>query len=419
MNYSQMVTLYAPTKAEKDTMAHILVWKERFISQEKRKKGRRIYCSMCNDYTTVTEETYKQIRASSLCPMCHRTFERCSLKKEDTWSSFISVGEFGYAVTAKWQFGKKARLTSCFQCLYDPQNGKCVYTRGIVRSMYDLAITEYDRQIWRKRDAWKYLNYFYSAVPEENYFARGDRVIPTRREFYEAMDQAYFVKEKLKSNQMTFIKKGLFNPNQVKYIIGFDLNNETDVLKYQSYMKKNPFEEPVNALKAKGKINVHLLNYLNANHIPLTDYFDYGVECLTLGYKVDRPKDFQQRHEKYSIMVKAKKNVKVDRQIGLVTKDLKAYEKGDVEIRPFKSTGEILYAAKYLHNCLATYIKRYAIGETLLYRVEVNGKLTAACEVRDGQLIQARLDHNQDYRESPVIKNWCEAMKIERKPTWY
>ena len=261
---------------------------------------------------------------------------------------------------------------------------------------------------WKKRQAQNYYWRFYSTQT-------GKKISGKKEYIYTALfnegDLADDVDRTVKSNQKKLMMDNLMSGRQMEYVMAFDLKSYDEVYRYRTYMRKNSpdIHKP---------LNVYYLDYLYRNKIRLRDFYDYVDQCRLLGRKLDKPKDFAERHWQMSEVVTQMKNREQEKQVKeRYAKLLKnAYSDGDILITPFVDGKEIRECAKLLHNCIASvYLSRYAQNETDLYCLKSKGVIKVAIEVNHRKLKQARIDWN---RECPPelmdhIRKWCSINKFE------
>ncbi len=368
---------------------------------KKLKNRYRIYCMKCQRYEYVSKEEFRQIQAAQVCPMCFQDVKPSRMQEHWMWRYICDDNFNGYVVDMTFRFGRKPKADIKHVLRY--LGGDNIETRYIQNCMTSLSFDPKNDQ-WkiRKGKATPYLWRFYSlnqsrpisSKKEYIYTAFSDRGV---------MDKE--VDEMTKSNQKRIFMKNLLSGKQMEFVIAFDLKSYDEVYKYRAYMKKNS-PDP------KKVLNVHYLDYLHRNNIKLRDFYDYWEQCKILGYKLDKPKDFQNRHYHYSETIKAKKDKLNEEAIKRRYKELidKAYGSGKISIEPFKSGNEIRKCAKQLHNCIASiYLPYYAKGDTDLYHLDVEGIMTVAIEVSNNEVRQARIARNLKCPANLMkhIRKWC------------
>lgn len=396
---------YKPNAQEKKQMASTLFRLENKLIYKQIKSNKyKIYCFKCNTYSTVSQDELKQIIASQICPSCY-IHVRTGVKGTHelyTWISLKKGNElFGYRIRCNWEFGKQPKTTYLKQVLCKEKNG-ITYRKDCVKcSYFQLGETFTDGYYKCKDDYW---TYFYDTDVNKNY--RYAEPL-NKKQYYEEVCERWSIK----SNQRKIIQDNLLNQNQIAYMIKFDLKSIDDVLKYSGYIKKHniSYREDLE----HNQLNIHYLKYLSKNNIKPVDFFDYQNQCDALGYKLDKPRDFNAKHEMYSEMLKIKKDDKLyKKKLIKVASELKqyAYKKGKVVILPFKSTKEIIQCGKVLHNCIGNYVEKYARRQTAIFYMKNMNRLEAAFEVRGGMLIQARTDQNNDCNKEQMkhIRKWCK-----------
>jgi len=366
----------------------------RRIFYRKKEDGAECVCSICGTRRDLTKTEKRVLQASQTCPTCHRRVKPSTLENYQSREWVIiddpdTDGLNGFRVRYRWSFDKGIDA-EIYRTLY--VKGDDEYRRDCVKTLS--AMGECTTGGWVKcRRSW------YAAYAD--FYSFPDTARKTRRRYYEDMNI------NLKSNQVQFVKDYALSREQIGYIYAFDLKSIRDVLKYTGYIKRNPivYMNPV--------LNVTYLDYLNRNDIPLADFRDYVAECRTLGFKLDKPKDFRFRHDKYADLVVQKANVVSDELIRNRVKSMTEFKDGDILIRPFHTSAEIIKCGKTLHMCIGTYVKKYATGQTDIYCMTVAGKLEGAIEVCGGALIQARGDRNEDISKNPTIRKWFRGLRKE------
>lgn len=398
---------YKPTKKERDLLAAAPFRNIRKLIYKPLKNGKfKTYCFNCDTYETVKADELKQIKASRLCPTCHAQVST-GVKLEQTEYAYVGFEkgdtDYGFRLTTQWQFNKKPRLISCEHVML--REGNENYRHNVVKGM-GWCLCNTMMKDWRKCTS-DYWGYFISTDNKYNY---GYYKPITKKQYYER--ELKEVNHLIKSNQRKLIEDNLLNANQVAYMMAFNLNSIEQILRYASYMKKYDITYYLEADDINMGLNEYYLKYLKRNKIDVRNYFDYIAQCKTLGFKLDKPKDFQAKHEKYSQIIKYKENMKYQQGISKIYHQLKerSYSSRKYSIRPFKEVKEIIDCGDKLHNCIAQYISKYAKQRTTLWRMDIDGELTVAIEVRAGILIQARTIYNQscNSNQKRVINKWLK-----------
>lgn len=395
---------HTPSKEEKDDLLRTAMsLTGRFVYK---KDTLECFCFHCQKYFNVDKKMFKQARYSKVCPNC---YQPVTYHVKEDWAErkWIALkGIWGYSVYYSWKWGEEP-TTSIRQVMYFNAQDGLFYRKGISIGM-GYILCECEEKGWRpiKADKYGYMpnyTYFFNdiGIPEEM----------TRKEYYERIGI------RLKSDQVKLASQNVWSKEQLMYMKAFDLHEAEDVEKYSGYMKKNPIDGDV-------KLNVHYLRYLAKNKIRLSDYIDYMSDCKFLGLKLDKPKDFQERHRRYSERVDEIRNKGVDDKIRKRAKKLikTSFDDGDFTITPIGSRAELKDTAKHLHNCMLSYAKRYADGETNLYVMRSKGIDIVAIEIKDKKLRQARADHNGECPKEirRLISRWCAGIKVkEELETWY
>ena len=370
---------------------------------KKLKNRYRIYCMKCGRYEYVSYEQFKQIQAAQVCPMCYEKVKLSRVPEHQFRYYIMDEDNDGFRVTVDYRFGckPKANLT---HVMYDAMDGQNVYTRFIVPGMGGCSFCWWDDlDNWKKRHAQGYFWRFYSLHEPEKISGKKEYIYRALWDVGMKNDEA---DRKVKSNQKKIFMDNLMNGRQMEFVIAFDLKSYDEVYRYRAYMKNNsPNTDRI--------LNVHYLDYLHRNRVKLRDFYDYWDQCNLLNYKLDKPKDFQNRHYHYGETIQQKKNKLNEEGIKRRYQELmeKAYGSGKISIKPFSSGKEIRECARQLHNCIASiYLPKYAMKETDLYYLAVGKKMAVAIEVRKGELLQARTNWNNKCPANLMkhIRKWCK-----------
>lgn len=352
-----------------------------------------VYCFMCNQYKKVSKTKWEQIRRSKVCPVCGSDKMRITTKKEMSDQDWIRYDDFGYWVSAKWKFGGHPVADEVK--LVADWSGDRLKVLGIVKYMSSLHFNKNPN--WRKvaKNNW-YNSCFYQ-------FKKDWKPI-TLKEYYRKVDLP------LKSNQITLIKNGVYNHEQIKYIYWFDLKTDEKLKEYSDYIQKHSFEY---CAYWEIMLNEYYLDYLVKNNIGLRDYRDYLVDCKKLGLKYGKPKNFQEEHMRLNRLVAIKKDEETNLKIIERKKELvnnEAIVEG-IKFKTFDTFEQMLEVADKLHNCMArSYSHIYAEGKCDLYFAAKNKKPIIAIEVKNNKVVQARQDHNKEVNEewTKLLKKWAE-----------
>lgn len=381
-----------------DELFRTLYYCEGKLVYKKLKNRYRIFCMKCMQYEYVSPVQFKQIQAARICPMCHQEVKLTTVLEQKLHRYIMGDNYDGYLVWSEYKFGCKPKWG---KKLVARKRDGILETRFIFCNMgagfcYNPSSTE-----WKKRyNTQAYLYRFYSIQTGEP--------VGKKEYIYKALfDRGIMQQETdklVKSNQKKILIDNLLNGRQMEFVIAFDLKSYDQVYKYRTYMASN---EP----DVYRPLNIYYLDYLVRNKIRLRDFYDYLEECDILGFKHDKPADFQHRHMVLSDMVAKKQNEEMEQKAKERYSKLlqKAYSSGTVKILPFKNCDEIRKCGKQLHNCIATYIDLYADGKSDLFYLKKKGKVSAAIEVRSGKLTQARVDRNQSCPADLMkhVRKWC------------
>ncbi len=407
------------TQEEKQVIASSLFRLENVMFSHKIDKNNyEIFCPNCQEYHTVDANLMKQIKFSKLCPFCFN--ELTKIANSDYYSKefYVLIDDyFGYHTTVEWSYHNKPIALDCWQCMYLDKEiskissyyghvtGRTGYVMGIGLSVYGHSILRYPERPWSHTNSL----YYWRNCYDFNYIAtKYEPVIITKKKYLESLGR-----ERFKSNQYEIIKKNLVNKEQCELIRAFDLKSYDDLYKRRAFYKKcfRKYDyDRSSTLAEMIPLNATYLDYIIKNCIHIKDFSDYCKDMNYLGIKVGKPKDFNNEHYNMSLEVKAKKNDSYNPEIAERSDKLPTYSKDNITISPFKNSREIVDCANRLHNCIATYIEKYAKGNTDLYHLDDGGELKVAIEIRNGRLVQAKADHNRDcdYSLMSNIKSFCE-----------
>lgn len=406
-NVDHLVELYDPHLSEFECTIHGILHRSEQLRMWKDGEQYYLWCDQCRQWHAIDKQTKRMVIDSNVCPWCFRKASGMKYTCDIDTHTLIRLDDtFGYWVNWKLHNGKLT-VMSAEQVAYWSETQE--YVRNIIYTMNGCVgwwTQGHWRCVPRHYSYWKYHGAFYDAEPFDVGYDDDpwEHAIHSKRSYYQFISQGM----NLKSDQVQFISKGLYDQNQLEYIRAFDLHDAQTVHKYTKYMKKYICRSEY------GGWNVHTLDYLNRNDIRLYDYADYCEMCRTLGRKPDKPKDFKFWHDQVAAAVEVKKNEQVSLQIRKRSAILPTYENKATLIRAISSYDELMDVAKQLHNCIRTYAERYAEGKCDLYCMMVKGKLVGAIEIRDKRLIQARADHNGDLppKQMSTVNKWCQQIGV-------
>ena len=373
------------------------------------KDGYDCYCSRCGQHFTLKCEQLQQTKEAGLCFRCAHPVKvvqrriTTAYPKQEWLYTCNETGCFnGYYVLWEGTEGD-IQIVATRQVLhYDEFGGRYLY--GVVKNMGFSITRTNTREYWRKeRSSYNaYINYFYSveeALAEE---------VNGKKDYYEKQ------KLSLKSNQATFVKKGIYNENQLKYIQLFDLNYPEELHKYKDYISRHRIFD---SDEFKGSVNV--LDYIVRHNYSVSDYRDYLRACKTLGIaKPEKyPKDLYEAHDRLMKIIDAKKNEVYEQRIKERHELLKTQEwqKGSFAVKTFTDFSDMQEVANTLKNCISRmYVKPYAEERTDVYYGTENGEITFAFEVTQKKLIQLRTFCNKSVNDETraFVKEWCKKYAV-------
>ena len=374
----------------------------------------RTYCPDCQRYNTVSKEEFKRIRSEKVCPLCDSDFSCTTKTTHKIYYDYISLlwnnMTVGYYVAAEWNFGQPIKLIHLDQYMKAlPKskvlpNGKtmvkCGYYLGAMGSKVCFNSENYNG-FWRQTVS---ENYYWRSL---DYYSNWTYKFGTRYDIKKLLDDCYDI---TKSNQVKMILQHRFNSSLLTGIKMFDLNTAEEVEKYKEYLINNHFHyREMRNSQIKG--NVYLLDYLARNKIDLGRYVTYSERLKTLGFKLDRPTDFEHRYEVVSDLVQEIEDAPMKEQIKERYDSLPKYAKDNISILPFEKAKDIRKCGKKLHNCIGGYVRRYAEGDTDIYHLDLDGAIKVAIEISDKTLRQAHTDHNGVCPANLMkhIKSFCKT----------
>lgn len=282
------------------------------------------------------------------------------------------------------------------------ENGK-TYLYGVVKSMGYTLTMPWDTSKYRWREERRktynpYLNYFVGVEEVEAAMNQ------TRKDMYLKIANL----KDFKSNQITFIKNGIYNEQQLEYIRAFDLNYPEELVRYEKYINMHRCNvEPTE------KFSVNILKYLYDTHQSVYEYRDYVRACKRLNLKPGKPKCLATEESKLLDQIKIIENAQRNEQIIARYTELlpKAYTKGGYAVHIFTDIKDMQKIGEVLHNCIGKmYVEPYATKRTDVYYGTKENKVTFAFEINKNKLVQLRTFNNQavDNETESFVKGWCK-----------
>ena len=404
---SYRYSIYDHKPLDIDNMVNWLIAYVDKLVYKKVDNGYHVHCNRCGYDDVIPFKKLKMMRTAGMCCHCGKRV-RFGTKTKDHFCRYAYADEGdaqeGYRIEFDYDFGNysNVKYDHVLHCEKGVEWVRCIY-----KCMTSISYNP-DKHEWRKTRgtyASSYDFYYYIGKDELKYDSLKNKYIEfTNQHFIE-----------FKSNQKKFISEGVYNDRQLTYIYFFDLNYPEEVEKYNKYIKNNY----IYGNDFREKLNVHYLNYLNNENIHLSDYMDYANACYKLGIKPEKPKNdkFWRYHDNAINQVKAKENEIYEKLVEYRVGELKRYEysKENYQIKLFNNVHEIIETGEKLHNCIGTYVKRYANKKTNIFYATENNQLAIAIEVRGESLIQARTNYNRGLNEEQkkFIKSWCKNKGIE------
>ena len=134
------------------------------------------------------------------------------------------------------------------------------------------------------------------------------------------------------------------------------------------------------------------------------EYLEYLRMCIQLGYpmkdkKILYPQKLSEEYKKVKQLVKVIENEANDRLIKERLKELdrNTYQDNKYIVFPADSVASLINESNQLNNCVKTYCRTYALGETNLYFMRekaIKDKSLVTVEVSDNNIVQARANRN-------------------------
>ena len=123
--------------------------------------------------------------------------------------------------------------------------------------------------------------------------------------------------------------------------------------------------------------------------------------------KILYPKDLMKEHDKVMDLIEVVKNEANDRLIKerLETLNKNIYQNDKYIVYPASSSESLIRESRLQHNCVKSYINRYALAETDIYLMrEISDvdKPLVTVEVKDKDIVQARIKYNDDPNEEQL-----------------
>lgn len=403
---------YEATSQDLEKFKRAIEYLQGRLYHNRAKGGYNCHCTRCGQDFFLTDEQMRQTKEAELCFYCAKpvkvVLKRPTMRKiEHKWMSIMNekAAENGYDVLYERQ-GYDIRVIGAVHVLHHGAN-EATYVNGIVKNLgYSLCYSS--KNYWRKERT--------SYCPYLAYFSSVDEIMAEewkrKKGYYLGLKLAGKLND-FKSNQLTFIKKGIYNENQLKYINVFDLNYPEDLHKYNRYISIHQLYMDDNI----PRLSSRHLEYLDKNNYSLREYLDYMNGCKLLGIKPGKPANLTKAHNDVMSLIKVKEDELINKQIverhDILAK--KEWTKGALQIHVFNNFYEMETVATKLKNCIAKmYAKPYAAGRTDVYYGTENGNITFAFEIAQNKLIQLRGYCNGPATEptKKFVKEWCKKYEV-------
>lgn len=404
------------TKEQYKGIAFLVPWLQKLPYRKLDNGNYKAYCTGCMEQHEYSKNEFKLIRHNGQCPKCKRYF-KSTTKAQDIYrfENLVRVGDYGYRVSVELDIDKEPKILSFEQMAYfgDPtcmwlRNSKVYYINWNANGIAEDPTKYNYYKSYSRYAAERFINYYGTYSYSKNLLKGIDL-----KKFYEIN----FPKI-TKSNQRKLIYDNHFTLNEIRAVKLFDLKTKEDVIKYSQYINK---QVDLDNLYANKQFNIYHLDYLSRNNIDLGMYSRYLDRAKALGFKPDKPKDFNARlkvidelETKEQIRREVAKNRVHDDNIAKRYNELPKYEKDNIAIKPFYNSEEIITCGKRLHNCIGSYVQRYSEKNTDIYHLDIDGAIKIAIEIRNNCLQQAHADHNSKCPDDLLkhIKSFCKTNHI-------
>lgn len=403
------------SQKEINDVAKLLLIKDNKMHYQMYDKGQyELYCPFCQTYKRVNYKQLKQIRFNEQCPTCFERFKRFSKETNYLVEDFVKIDNYGYRFKVEWNFGEQPRVLETEQCMYF--DNSITYIKDLRLKMFARGIAkveeDYISHTYRasKSKNWLYNTFKYPNPTLPLWLGNQNQIKKIALE----NSLSKTVISKLKSNQKKLVIDNDVTKTQIESMVVFDLNDIEDVYKHSIYIKKNGIHLH-DFLQRDIKLNHFYLDYLDSNNIDLGFYYHFLRNLKELGFKYEKPKDFEHRRNVVQEIYNQHKEEIRTQKIGERSKKLPTYKTKKITISPFNTAQQIVDCGKALHNCIGGYVSDYANGYTDLYHLDVDNKLTIAMEVKQNELRQAYADGNTDCPTQLMkhIKKFCKVNNFD------
>ena len=406
---------YQPTDEQIQNMGKIaLATRCNKIIYKEIDTGYLAYHAGCDKQGIISKTTLEQVKGTHLCPFCFKEIKSTTKQLKHCGYQFVvkHMGDqaYGYYVYYDFELGKEM-WCDVDQVLY--ASGDDCYHRYICFDLFannvSLNAEKYPDWKYSKRSHWSCTYYrernsYESAMYDYDYRLEFFQDYKTKKQYLE--QEASFIQ---KSNQKQLVIENLFDHDEMKFIKVFDLKSADEIKRNRKYIC-HEHSHIGEFMRDDITLNIYYLDYLRKNKIDLGKYYTYIKRLKDLGFKYDKPTDFKFRYEKIEAMHKQALEKLSNEKIAKRYEELPKYSESNVSISPFKSAQEVRDCGKNLHCCIGGFVSNYANKVTDIYHCDLDGALKVALEIRQGELIQARGDHNDVCPANLLehIKSFCQ-----------
>ncbi len=218
-----------------------------------------------------------------------------------------------------------------------------------------------------------------------------------------------------------------FLPFMVKNNINFEQLKVLRLLKKEDINLINKLIGYSDLEKLSKYVNLEVAYYkvLSKNKYYTRDYLDYLDMCRLLQYdlkdkKILYPENLMKEHDKLVKLIKLVENEQNDKLIKIRLEKLNKtiYQNNKYIIYPAPSVASMQQEANSQKNCLLTYCKRYALGESDIYflrSLENIDKSLVTVEIQNSKVVQARSKFNEpiNKEQEKFLNTWTKKV-LER-----
>ena len=397
----------------------------------------KCYCTQCGETYTISKQELKEIKNSHMCPRCWRSATKISDSRKQNFGNYVLVpsdnklSALGYRVRFKWDLNKMVSASTKLVAKFSGINfgeelrsyPKFTEVRDIHLIPFYGGIGEDQSQTgkWKKRTkSTRYFENMYEiGYPEHCQYGHTPK--KTKKEYLEESIGMYH----LKSSQVRIAMSHIMNPIQLQRMVMFDINDYEIAKKYNNLEEsyRSRFDDNVVARCVEMRLNKFDAEYIKRNRLSTIDYIDYLFDCDRIGMKNKHPKDFRSANTEVTRIIneqiKREEEYRIKNSKKIIKKlsaELPSKSVSGIVISPVRSVEELRESAKYMQNCIMSYMNKYITGKCFLYIVrDDSGKILANVELDKSQIIQIRGRYNSSVPKK--ISNIIKKMVSDNRKT--